>query len=657
MTPYRPASTDNIIPHLDNFMDKTSMIVVGSCVALLAANWWYTSTQTPPPATPAQQTEVATAVPAPETSTAATATTTPAAPVTETPATPVAQTIATLTSTDSTGKPVARYSIQDIGGSVKSVDMLGQAINSTKEELKGDVSINGNVPQGIGTLMFRLNNDAAPAFDQTTYNLIPELTNNKQVALIARMGDLMVRKIYSLEPVNKDNKTIEGNAYVLNLTIDVQNVGSVLLGASNWGLYAGGMSQINHSEGSVYTHYIMLENGDFEKENRGSFDPFFGAAKSRLYKTDCKKLEWVGTMNQYYSTVLMPDKSSGNNSFYAAPTRYNLPVTNEEVDGVEIAAGIPDFSLTPKTADMPGGVRTLSYRIFTGPKLNLMLEDMTHDIPKIEQIMDYGWLYLISYPMNWLINIFHDWFGNWGWAIVAMTFVVRLIIWPLYRKSYMSMKRMSLLQPMMKELKEKYPDDQQKVSMEMMRLYKEYGISPFGGCLPMFLQIPIFFAFFYVLQTAAELRGAPFLGWVTDLSQMDTVYTLPFTIMGWEPAINVLPFVMAGSMIAMMKMTPQAGDPTQQKIMRFMPVMFFLFCYTYPSALALYWTTTNIISIIQTLIIRRLPQPTLEKVDPKKRKQPKKGGFLDRMQRMMEEQQKALEEQKRQANMRNVTKK
>ena len=637
-------------------MDKTSIIVVGSCIALLGVNWWYTSNQTPPPA-PAPQAQTAPATPIAEQPAAPQQATAPATPAYATPAVPVPQTIATLTSHDAAGKPVARYTIQDIGGSVKCVDMLGQAMNSTKEELRGDVSINGNVPQGIGTLMFRLSNDAAPAFDQTTYSVIPELTNDKQVALIARMGDLMVRKIYALAPLQQGDKTLDGNAYVLNLTVDVQNVGSVPLSAANWGLYAGGMSQINHAEGSIYTHYIRLENGDFEKENRGSFDPFFGSAKSRIYTTGSKDLKWVGTMSQYYSTVVMPLSESGNNSWYAAPARYKLPVTNEEVDGVEVAAGVPDFTLSPKTADMPGGVRSLSYKIFTGPKLNLMLEDMTHDIPRIEQIMDYGWLYLISYPMNWLINIFHDWFGNWGWAIVAMTFVVRLIIWPLYRKSYTSMKRMSLLQPLMKELKEKYPNDQQKVSMEMMNLYRQYGISPFGGCLPMFLQIPIFFAFFYVLQTAAELRGAPFLGWVTDLSQMDTVYTLPFTIMGWEPAINVLPFVMAASMIFMMKMTPQAGDPTQQKIMKFMPVMFFLFCYTYPSALALYWTTTNIISIIQTLIIRRLPQPTLEKVDPKKRKQPKKGGFLDRMQRMMEEQQKALEEQKRQANMRNVTKK
>ena len=640
-------------------MDKTSAIVVGSCIAILAANWWYTSNQTPPPAA-APQAQTAPAIPA-EAPVAPAAqpldTQSTPTPAVASPATPVPQVIATLTSTDSQGKPVAKYSFSDIGGSIQRVDMLGQAINSTKEELRGDVSINGNVPQGIGTLMFRLSNDAAPAFDQTAYKVDEANTNDKQVSLLARMGNLTVRKIYKLVPVAQaDGEVTEGNAYTVTLDVSVWNTGDTPLGVANWGLYAGGMSQINHSEGSIYTHYIMLENGDFEKENRGSFDSFFGSAKQRLYVTDCKKLEWVGTMSQYYSTVVMPMPDSARNAYYAAPTRYKLPVTGEEVDGVEIAAGIPDFTLAAQSPGMPS-MRTLSYRIFTGPKLNLMLEDMTQDIPRIEQIMDYGWLYLISYPMNWLINVFHDWFGNWGWAIVAMTFVVRLLIWPLYRKSYMSMKRMSLLQPKMKELKELYPDDQQKVSMEMMRLYKEYGISPFGGCLPMFLQIPIFFAFFYVLQTAAELRGAPFMGWVTDLSQMDTVYTLPFTILGWEPVINVLPFIMAASMIAMMKMTPQAGDPTQQKIMKFMPVMFFLFCYTYPSALALYWTTTNIISIIQTIIIRRLPQPTLEKVDPKKQKQPKKGGLLERMQRMMEEQQKALEEQKRQNAMRNNGKK
>ena len=207
-----------------------------------------------------------------------------------------------------------------------------------------------------------------------------------------------------------------------------------------------------------------------------------------------------------------------------------------------------------------------------------------------------------------------------------------------------------LLQPMMQEIKQRCGDDRQRASMEMMALYRKYNISPLGGCLPMLLQIPIFFAFFYVLQTAAELRGAEFIFWVTDLSQPDTVchiFGLP---------LNILPFVMAASMVAMMKMSPSAGDPMQQKIMKFMPVVFFLFCYTYPSALAPYWTTTNIISIIQTLIIRRLPQPTLEEAQANA-KGKQKEGFFARIQRMAEEQQRQLEQQKRQGTMRNVTKK
>lgn len=635
-------------------MDKTAWFVVTLCVGLLGLNFWYQSEQqaTTPPTQPAAQVATATpaaTAPAPTTPTAATT------PVTQ-PAAPVAsrtpQIIATLTSRDEAGKPVARYNFQDLGGSLRSVDMIGKAINSTRPELAQDVSINSNAAQGIGTLMFGLSNTQAPAYDQSAYQIIPEQTNDTQVAMWARVGDLIVRKIYALKPLkaNRDGEevSVAGNAYVLNLKVDIQNTSSNTLAANNWGLYAGGMSQISKEEGNYYTYYVRLEDGSFEKETPGSFRPLiFGSDKERIYTTGCDNLAWGGTMNQYYSTVVQPTEGSGNNAFYAAPVKYTLPVSGEQAEGVEFGMGIPDFTLSPKTADMQGGQKSLSYEIFTGPKLNLMLSDMTADFRMIDRIMDYGWLYLISYPMNWLINVFYSWFGNWGWAIVAMTIVVRLLIWPLYLKSYRSMKAMSSLQPEMKKLKEKYPDDQQKVSMEMMKLYRDRGISPMGGCLPMFLQIPIFFAFFYVLQTAAEFRGAPFMGWVTDLSQMDTVYTL--SLMGWDLPINILPVVMAISMIVQMAMTPQAGDPMQQRIMKFMPVVFFLFCYTYPSALALYWTTTNIISIIQTIIIRRMPVP--EPKAPTQKKKGKKGFF----ERMMEAQQAALAEQQRQANMRNVT--
>lgn len=633
-------------------MDKTAWFVVTLCVGLLGLNFWYQSEQQASTTPPAQQSApVAATAPVTE-ATVATAT----APTEAQPITPIAsrtpQIIATLTSRDAAGNPVARYNFQDLGGSLRSVDMIGKAINSTRSELSQDVSINGSSAQGIGTLMFGLSNTQAPAYDQTPYQIIPEQTNETQVAMWARVGDLIIRKIYALKPLQTtrdgDTITVAGNAYVLKLKVDIQNTSASTLAANNWGLYAGGMSQISKEESNYYTHYVRLEDGNFEKETPSSFRPlFFGADKERLYTTGCDNLAWGGTMNQYYSTVVQPTEGSGNNAFYAAPVKYTLPVSGEQVEGVEFGMGIPDFTLSPKTSDMQGGQKSLSYEIFTGPKLNLMLSDMTADFRMIDRIMDYGWLYLISYPMNWLINVFYGWFGNWGWAIVAMTIVVRLLIWPLYLKSYRSMKAMSSLQPEMKKLKEKYPDDQQKVSMEMMKLYRERGISPMGGCLPMFLQIPIFFAFFYVLQTAAEFRGAPFLGWVTDLSQMDTVYTL--SLMGWDLPINILPVVMAISMIVQMSMTPQAGDPMQQRIMKFMPVVFFLFCYTYPSALALYWTTTNIISIIQTIIIRRMPMP--EPKAPVQKKKGKKGFF----ERMMEAQQAALAEQQRQANMRNVT--
>lgn len=651
-------------------MDKTTVIVVSACVALLAGNFWYQSTEDAPPASapgsiaPAAASESAPA--APETPAAPAAPATPETPKTpENPAEPLPalpepaaaspasrapQVIATLTSKNEQGREVARYSFQDIGGSIKCVDMIGKPINSTKKELQQDVSINGNVPQGICTLMSGLGNDAPPLFDDAVYSVIPERTNDRQVTLLGRKPGITIVKTYSLKPLKKGEEVIDGNAYMLSLQVEIQNTGSTPLAFNNWGLYAGGICQVNHEESSRYTYYVRLEDGNFEKESVGSFDPFFGSKKDRLYTTDNKDIEWAGLMNQYYSTLLIARENAATKGLYAAPAHYRLPITGEEADGVELALALPSFTLSPRTEHMLGGYQKFSYELFTGPKLNMMLSDMTGEVRMIDRIMDYGWLYLISYPMNWLINVFHSWFGNWGWAIVAMTFVVRLLIWPLYRKSYMSMKRMSLLQPKMLELKEKYPDDQQKVSMEMMKLYREYGISPMGGCLPMLLQIPIFFAFFYVLQTAAEFRGAPFLGWVTDLSQMDTIYTL--SLGGFDLPINVLPILMAISMMVQMAMNPTTGDATQQKIIKWMPLFFFLFCYTYASALALYWTTTNIISIIQTLLIRRLPMPALQKATPQKGKNGKKGFF----ERMMDAQQAALKEQQRQAQMRNVTK-
>lgn len=642
-------------------MDKTAWIVVTICVVLLGLQWTLNEPQETPADQPAATAPADPAAAAAQPATAAEPAAQPATPATPADGTaeaaaPVAQPaaasagtpaaskpaqeIAVIDSKDADGNVVAKYHFQDVGGSISGVEMVGKAINSIKPELRQNVRINSDPDHGIGTLMFGLSADRPATFDTAVYQVVAQ--DERSITLAARVGELVIRKIYTLKPLQQGDQTIDGNAYAFDLKIDVQNTSSQTMEAKNWGLYAGGACQISDDEFTRYTYYVTQDNGEFDKESAGSFSGMFTGTKARICTNEFKSLEWAGVMNQYYASVIQPAKDSGNGGIYAAPVNFKLPVTGEmSEDGVQLAIGLPDFTLSPKSGEMQGGQKNLSFQVFTGPKLNLMLSDMNSEFRKLDRLMDYGILTFLSYPMNWLINLFYGWFGNWGWAIVAMTFVVRGIIWPLYRKSYMSMKRMSLLQPKMKELKEQYPNDQQKVQMEMMKLYQEYGISPMGGCLPMMLQIPIFFAFFYVLQTAAEFRGAEWIGWVTDLSQMDTVCWLP--IGSYNLPINVLPILMAVSMIVQMHMTPATGDATQVKIMRWMPAVFFLFCYTYASALALYWTTTNIISIIQTLLIRRLPQPELTKV---KRKGGGKKGF---MQRMMEAQQQALQEQQRQA--------
>ncbi len=631
-------------------MDKTAWFVVLACIAGLGINYWVAAdsdngaaTTTPPPAAVAPaQTDAA----APQT-----APTQPApAPVQVVAQAP--QQIATLEGKDENGNVVSRFHIQNIGGSISSVSMVGKSINSTDPKLLEDVRINGSAPQGIGTLMFGLSNDLDPRFDQTVYSVVPAETDASKVTLFGTTGNLLIRKVYSLKPLEREGKVIEGNAYALNLTITIQNASGKTLAANNWGLFAGAVTELpTESWGSGgYVNYITLTDGDYTKYGVSTFNHWLSKAEARRYDRDCGNLDWAGIMNQYYATVVKPDKASNNDAIFAAPTQLALPVTGEEKPGIELGLGIPSFTLSPAGEGMQAGVKVLSYDIFAGPKRNLMLNGMTDEFRKMDRVMDYGIFTILSHPMNWLLNVFHGWFGNWGWAIVAMTFIVRLLIWPLYRKSYKSMKSMSLLQPKMQELKEKYPDDQQKVSMEMMKLYREYGISPAGGCLPMLLQMPIFFAFFYVLQTAEEFRNAPFIGWVSDLSQMDTICEL--SLFGWQLPINILPVTMVLLMWLQMRMTPQAGDPTQRRIIQLMPLMFFAFCYFYQSALALYWTITNIISIFQTWLIRRLPEPELKKVEPTK----KKGGKKGFMERMMEAQQKALAEQQRQQQaMRNVT--
>jgi protein translocase subunit yidC len=251
-----------------------------------------------------------------------------------------------------------------------------------------------------------------------------------------------------------------------------------------------------------------------------------------------------------------------------------------------------------KTSDtVPAGTsKTLTATLWVGPKLQ---EQMAAVAPSLDLVVDYGWLWFIAKPLHWLLSTIQTFVGNWGLAIIMLTFIVRGAMYPLTKAQYTSMAKMRMLQPKLQEMKERIGDDRQRMSQEMMELYKREKVNPLGGCLPLVLQMPIFIALYWALMESVELRHAPFFGWIQDLSAQDPFY--------------VLPLLMGASMFLIQKMSPTTvTDPMQQKIMTFMPVVFTFFFLFFPSGLVLYWLVSNVVTLLQqTLIYKSLEKKGL----------------------------------------------
>ena len=625
-------------------MDRTAWIIIGICAALLGLNIYMGNNKKAETAPiPAPQTAVAAAnAPVagvrPGAGTSAPEQASVNKALEEDKTAPI--TLVATQEVNGKQEPFITYTFNRIGGSIGTVTLHNDIVDSQKVA-DHNITINEAQQRGIGELVFNMDATQDPSYDNTVYKEVKRTADSVTLEGYDPARQLFISKTYTLHPVkNLEGEILPGSKYLIRLTVSLLNKSPNVQDLRYMGIFGGSAYPIAKSEPKdTYTHFFYHADGSLEQEVPSYFTGgFFSSAKARVLEGPLQDLTYAGVMSQYYATILLPQDQSRGSTVYA--TRQEFPLTHEGntlVPGVTVAMGIPNLTMAPNE------IKTLTYDIYTGPKFNAYLRDLNLSYPAISDIMAYGWLVFLSVPMNWLLNLFHGWFGNWGVAIICMTIVVRALIWPLHKKSYMAMKRMSLVQPEMVKLKEKYPDDPQKVNMEMMKLYQKYGINPASGCVPMLIQIPIFFAFYRVLQYSAELRGQPFCLWMTDLSLPDTVGHL-FGI-----PINILPLIMAVTMIIQMRMTPQAGERSQRIIMNLMPVMFFLFCYNVASALALYWTTQNLISIGQTALIRRLPMPVLS---PAKKK---KSGFF---QKMMEQQRAALEEQQRKAkgrNMRNIT--
>ncbi len=248
----------------------------------------------------------------------------------------------------------------------------------------------------------------------------------------------------------------------------------------------------------------------------------------------------------------------------------------------------------------PGSQKDYKYKIFYGPKKLKMLDEVGSNLG---HSVNFGWFDIIAKPTLLLLNLFYGFFKNYGIAIILVTVLFKTLFWPITQKGMKSMKNMQKLQPKMVKIKEKYKDDPTKMNKEVMALYKTYKVNPLGGCLPMVLQIPVFFALYKVLLQSIELRHAPFMLWITDLSAPDRLwigFDLPY--LGGLPVLTLL---MGASMFFQQKLTPTTADPTQAKIMMFLPVVFTFMFLNFASGLVLYWFINNMLSILQQVLINR----------------------------------------------------
>jgi YidC/Oxa1 family membrane protein insertase len=252
-----------------------------------------------------------------------------------------------------------------------------------------------------------------------------------------------------------------------------------------------------------------------------------------------------------------------------------------------------------QTGEIASGARIeMVYSIFMGPKSISVLKAAGNEMDKA---IDFGWVEIIAKPCLYFMNFIHRYIPNYGIAIIILTIISRLVFWPLANKSYKSMNDMRKLQPLMLEIREKYKDDKARINQETMALYRTYKVNPMGGCLPMLIQMPVFFALYRMLYQAIELRHAPFFGWINDLSAPDRLFNFGFKIpfMSEPYGIPVLTIIMGATMLLQQKLSPQPGDPMQAKMMMLMPIVFTFIFINFPSGLVLYWLFSNLVSIGQ----------------------------------------------------------
>ena len=381
--------------------------------------------------------------------------------------------------------------------------------------------------------------------------------------------------------------TFHKGSYLINIRFDITNQSGqpVKLDAAYRMLRDSskpdGEGYFNHT----YTGPVLYTpSGKFEKVTFSDLDDDFKSGRDQAEYVRRTDSGWVGMIQHYFMStwILQPkdgtsvctngacqiDISRRSDNLYSAGARVPLP---------EIAAGA--------TLDFP-------IELYAGPQTTRVISQVADNL---QLAKDYGKVHIFASPLFWLLNKLHDYVSNWGWAIVLLTIIVKAVLYPLTNASYRSMAKMRAVAPRLQSLKEKYGDDRMALQQAMMKMYKDEKINPLGGCLPMLLQIPVFIGLYWAIFTSVELRQAPWIGWITDLSRPDPWF--------------ILPIIMAITMFIQTSLNPPPTDPLQAKMMKLMPVIFSVMFFFFPAGLVLYWVVNNILTIAQQWYINK----TIEK--------------------------------------------
>ncbi|MBI5025182.1 MAG: membrane protein insertase YidC [Nitrospirae bacterium] len=356
----------------------------------------------------------------------------------------------------------------------------------------------------------------------------------------------------------KKTLTFYNNEYKVDISVEMDGVQSYLFPVgSDFGLFD---KTADSHKGPV----ILIDSDRKE----------FTAEKLKGPMDFTGNIRWIAQEDKYFTAAIAPIEKR---------VKATLSEDSHRVEGASVWKSGENAEIALRL-----GPQKSSFILYAGPKEYDRLKAINVGL---EHIIDFGFFSIIAMPLFWVLKFFNSFLHNYGFAIIVLTIVTKIPFIPLINKGQQTMKKMQALQPRIKELQEKYKKDKQKLNKELMGLYKQQKANPMGGCLPMLLQIPIFLALYNILNMAIELRGAPFFWWIKDLSAKDPYY--------------ILPVVMGITMVIQQKMTPSSLDPTQNKIMMFLPIVFTFIFLSFPSGLVLYWLVNNILSIIQQFYVNK----------------------------------------------------